>query len=354
MSSRLARSVDAPRPIAHTPPVPLPRPSTLRALALACTGAALAWLPACPLSAVCPSPTPWRTTAIATMASNDLHALTPLSDYDAESGTSWDYLLVGGTGTLVVLGTSFDESSASSLVETKQFGAVALHAALELDGQWWIVGDQGLAAYTIDRAATWTNNVLGTSASLYDLALFPSPAGEELVIVGDEVVFVRQQNGVWVELPAPAGEPSWGQLRSVYAFEGRLYLAGLSGALWSSELATSGWVRETPPSPADLFALGEAAGALQVVGAGGAMLERDPSGEWLELATGTSLDLIDYAGGVALTREGGLLVPVDAQGEQFEAVPALAGARALSYAGELMIVGEAGAAQRSEFFACAL
>ena len=344
--------MDASRSIAHTPPVPLPR--LLRALALASAGVALAWLPACPLTAVCQSPTPWRTTAIATMATNDLHAVLPLSDYDAESGTSWDYLLVGGTGTLVILGTTFDESSASSFVETKQFGAVALHAALELDGQWWIVGDQGLAAYSIDRTATWTNNVLGTSASLYDLALFPNPAGDELVIVGDEVVFVRQQNGVWAELPVPAAEASWGQLRSVYVFEGRLYLAGLGGTLWSSELATSGWVREALPSEADLFALGEAAGALQVVGAGGTLLERDPSGEWLQLETGTSSDLIDYAGGVALTSEGEVLVPVDAEGEQFETVPALAGARALSYAGELMMVGEAGAAQRSEFFACAL
>ncbi len=335
-------------------PVPLPASTALRQLSLACAGVALASLTACPIGGLCPSGEPWQSSAISTTTTNDLFALTPLSDYDAETGTSWGYLLVGSSGTIFVVGTTFDESSAGSFVEAQQFSGVALRATQEIDAQWWIVGDQGLAAYSVNRGATWTSIVLNTTASLHGL----SPFDDALFAAGENVMFARQQNGIWAELNAPPADPGesegWGSLRDLQVHDGRLYAAGLAGVLWSTDAAAGEWVRESSGTQADLLALDDAEGVLRAVGTAGTMIERTAEGTWTSVETGTTLDLLDVSGELTLTAEGRVIsLSDDDEARPFEELPPLEGAQALLDGAQLLRVGLGGNAERSEYFACA-
>ena len=194
----------------------------------------------------------------------DLNAVVELDD------AHHDFLAVGDDGTVVTWGES---------VEVFDVGDTNLRAALIGNLSWWVVGDEGTLIVSSNLGESWESIDLQTNADFYAIASF---AGRP-IIVGDEVIVVRNADGTWSELAAPAG--GWGLLRGVT--EG--YAVGLGGVIWQASEPHGEWVAEASGVTADLFSVhGTAA-----VGASGTLLVRNQNG-WTRIDTGVSTDFLDF------------------------------------------------------------
>lgn len=306
------------------------------------TLAALASASACVFGCEFPGPLPGVEVELG--VDEDLHAIA----WAAFQG-DYEHVAVGDAGTIVAW--SPDRSS-SPVVDVFDIGDASLRA-IWIDenarsiGEWWVAGDGGTVALSVDAGQSWTVESLGDgSASLHAITPWlPSRP----IVVGDEAVFVRRADGTWGQAQAPKGV--WGQLRGV-AFDGeRVYAVGLGGAAWSSNDPLGFWVAEELGVDVDLHDLARWSEyrpeLLVAVGAEGTMLIHE-DGEWRTLPTDLDEELIDYDEGRFLAR-GGHVYEVDVfgfyrgQGSP-QLVDAIAQARALDsqlYIGNAT-VGEGG------------
>lgn len=273
----------------------------LRLLTTTCAGVALGTMTGCSLLTSCRSG-PVRSEP-ATMTTSDLLAFTEL--YHRVGKRVWTHLAVGTEGTVVVLGFDAGASGSHDFTEVHQVGSVPLRAALKVGGEWWVAGDAGTLAYTIDRGATWTFVELPSPASLHALVRLE----RSLLALGDEVVYLRTAEGSWVELDAPAAVGSWGRLRAAQVAKRQLHVVGLGGVVWSTRDPLGEWVAEDPGTSADLLGIGFDPDEQRVVatGTGGTVIERDAAGTWTPLDYGVSDDVLDWSGGAVLLADGRVL-----------------------------------------------
>ena len=172
----------------------------------------------------------------------------------------------------------------------------------------YAVGEQGLALTRDPDTDTWTVLELGLSPglALFDIGRYEG----DVVVVGDTVRVWDEWEGPSAGFdPAPPDAAGWGRLHDYLA----LRAVGEAGTIVSTpDLHV--WTRESSGTSEDLLALGFSddnpndfdPGELWAVGRAGTVLaERE--GEWVALDLGIEVDLLDFAGGYAITGERELL-----------------------------------------------
>jgi hypothetical protein len=261
--------------------------------------------------------------------------------YDIVPASPGYSMAVGSNGTVLTLKLDLHDDLQVD-VSTIEPG-VTLRGAADFYGVWWVVGDNGLAAFSSDQGQTWTKLDLATSASLHAIA--PASGDGFLVIVGDEVVRLIGDAATWTEILPPS--EGWGQLRAVSHVEGvegeGTYAVGLDGVIRATDDVTKSWHAESSGVNADLFAVGRSSqtGEINAVGADGTHLARQ-DGTWVDIGADTPTDLIDYDRGAVLTEEGNV------EGVDVGAYESFVGARALRYDGvSIVVIGDAGLIARN-------
>lgn len=309
------------------PPMMTGRALTL-ALRLLCTTAATAaavTLPGCCGIGY----DPWQAAEVIELETDaDLFAVTGLP-YD-NSDHPYENLAVGAGGIVVMWGSDFDSATIefTTFVDSQQVGDQNLRAVWADESAWWVVGDAGTVVVSVDRGLTWTAVDLGTTANLRGI----TSVGSRLVVVGDGVVFLQGGDGVWTEIPAPAG--GWGDLRAVHDDGSRVFTVGLAGKVWSAEDPSGEWTAEEIGTSVDLFDVGtlESYGdpsLTVVVGAAGTLLLRDTAG-WTRVETKVDADLIAYDGHQVLAAGGRLYEIRDNPKRRLRHIDTLAGALAMA------------------------
>jgi hypothetical protein len=260
-------------------------------------------------------------------SATDFHAVASVRG----SGHAFEYMAAGSNG-MIVAWERERNGGRRVLTSTVEPG-VTLRGAVESFGNWWVVGDGGLAAFSSDQGRTWTIVDLDTSASLHAI----TEVGGFLVVVGDEVVRIIGDGATWSQLSPPS--EGWGQLRAVSGLpDDRTYAVGLDGVIRATDDVTKSWQAEDSGVDADLFAVEHVTPSFDVtaVGADGTHLVRE-DGAWIDYGTDTSVDLFDYDRGASLTEEGRV------SGVDIGDYEPFVGARALYYdTSAIVVVGDAG------------
>lgn len=288
----------------------------------------------------------------------ELHAVVAIDSLDDEG--LWhdhDYLAVGPAGTVVKLEYPFEAIGAAPLVDVFTVGAVDLHGVVNLESNWWVVGDGGMAAVSADFGQSWTQvDVAGGTANLRAIA----DAGVGLVVVGDGVVLAQGPDRTWKETPPPEG--GWGDLYGVFWDREQVYAIGRAGVVWSTVDPLGSWVAQDVGVDVDLNAIGEVAswpsyypgdGMFAVVGANGTYLTHAWEGGWTTHASGTTEDLMAYSHGRIASADGTIFAAES--GGSLTTVGSIPGTRALAfseYYRELMMVGEDGTATHVAYYDC--
>jgi hypothetical protein len=296
---------------------------------------------------------PWESTeVIDTETDADLYAVTRLENDPEAAYPEYVGLAVGAGGSVIAWGRAYDEANWRTVpfVEHSQVGDANLRAVWADGSVWWVVGDAGTAALSVDHGLTWTPIDLGTTANLRGI----TSIGSQLVVVGDGVMRLQGADGLWVEVPAPAG--GWGELRAVHYDGSRLYVVGLAGKIWSAADPSGEWMAEDIGTDVDLFdvssfQLDYEASTIAVVGASGTLLLRGASG-WTRADTRTTTDLIACEDGGVLAAGGGLYEI--GQKHRLRHIDTLTGAQALSYTQYTgaLAVGTDGAAYDKPYYGC--
>lgn len=174
---------------------------------------------------------------------------------DVARVSSGIYLAVGTQGTVVALRQVHDGRHNRWISESFNFTQVDLHAVTSARDEWWVVGDGGFAAVSRDQGESWIEQELGTAADLYAIRDYGDFYAEEgsMIIVGDDVVLLRNPDGSWHEEPPPMG--GWGLLRDARPGYGT-FVIGLEGVAWASQdpYAPDGsWEAEDTGTSSDLL-----------------------------------------------------------------------------------------------------
>lgn len=264
------------------------------------------------------------------------------ADLDAVAGIVGEagYLAVGPEGTVVRFGGS------NGPVDWSVAEGVELHGVVTTQAQWWVVGEAGQVVVTDDRGETWSNVDLGTTSDLYGIAQLQ----DRLIVIGDETLRVREQDGAWVEPPGPAG--GWGPLRALGGelHVGPVFAVGLDGIIVTAEAPSGPWIAESSGTEADLLGLvshylGPVAGGgftYAAVGTDGTVTVRDPiTGSWTPQGGSLPQDVVAISWGYYLLADGRVWGSPD-----LGAVP---GGRAMIATGDIagtyaLVVGEDGLA----------
>lgn len=316
-------------------------------LSTACAAVAVGTLTGCPFIFGCGDDTGWQAQQpIELGVDADLEAVVRLDE--SEGDRYWTNLAVGSGGTVVAWGEDLGDT-VEPFVERFVVGGSALRSAAVNGLAWWVVGDGGMLAMSESRGQSWATIDLGLTANFHAIVNHL----DKLVVVGDELVVAQDPSGNWVEVPAPSG--SWGQLRGLYSDGTRLYAVGLAGVVWSSVDPLGEWIAEEVGVDVDLFGVsvhdGETTQIL-IAGAQGTAIVGASGAGWATLATGTTVDLIDASASTLLGADG-VVRELEYAGD-VTVVGTFAGARALRHEsyGDLVTVGEAGAAVRVDYFQC--
>lgn len=311
----------------------------LRLLTLACAGAALGSLTACPIFFDCPEP--WSDpTSLALGTEVDLIAVGPGLDYD-------DVVALGLGGLI----SSFDGETAT----TQSPVNVALRAVTRREGRLIVVGDQGSIVVSDDGGQTWAARSSGTMTSLIAVSRATLGGVDYLVAAGVEAIVVSADGGeTWLPVVAPAN--GWGTLRGLFTTTERIYAVGDAGVAWSSAAPDGLWTAEALGSTADLLGGGSTYAAadaavsesetLVVPAADNTLLIRDANG-WTSRALELEGSAIAFSAGYLLTSSGAVYdldgtgvatrVPLELD---FEA------SAIFGDAGGVVVVGKGGAAAR--------
>lgn len=319
----------------------------IRLLSTACAAVALGTLTGCPFIFGCGDETGWQAQQpIALGVDADLEAVVQL--HESEGDRHWSNLAVGTAGTVVAWGETLGDT-VEPFVERFVVGGSVLRDVTVSGTSWWVVGDGGMLAVSETRGQTWSTIGLGLTNHFHAIGSHL----DKLVVVGDEVVVAQDPSGNWVEVPAPSG--SWGQLRGLYSDGSRIYVVGLAGVVWSSEDPLGEWIAEDIGVDVDLFGVSahvRETTQILIVGAQGTALLGDSSVGWTVVETNTTVDLIACSESTLLGADG-VVTELEYAGD-LTIVGTFAGARALRHEayGDLVTVGEAGAAVRVDDYEC--
>jgi hypothetical protein len=317
-------------------------------LSTACAAVALGTLTGCPFIFGCGDETGWQEQQpIALAVDADLEAVVRLSE--SEGDRYWSNLAVGSAGTIVAWGETLGDT-VEPFVERFVVGGSVLRGVAVSGVAWWVVGDGGMLAVSETRGQLWSSIDLGLTTNFHAIGGHL----DKLVIVGDEVVVAQDASGNWVEVLAPTG--GWGQLRGLFSDGSRLYVVGLAGVVWSSADPLGEWIAEDVGVDVDLFGVNVHYGSttqILIAGAQGTAVVGDSSVGWTKLETNTTVDFIDCSESTLLGADGVVTELVYDVGN-LEAVGTFPGARALRHEsyGDLVTVGEAGAAVRVNYYEC--
>jgi hypothetical protein len=268
----------------------------------------------------------------------DLHAIVALDH--TTSNREYRYLAVGDAGTVVAWGQTF--------AEVFDVGDVNLRAAWNDGPSWWVVGDGGTVAVSDNLGATW-NTIVLADGDLHAIESFH----RRPIIVGDDVVVLRNADGLWVEPPKPEG--GWGQLRGIAVGPTTVHVVGLGGVAWSTSDPTGEWIADPTGVDVDLFDAGySSSGRLIAIGAQGTLLMHiggDP-GYWYPYMNDVTADLLDYDQDYVLARGGDVFEAT--YGGGLNHVDQFVGAEALSNDQSVAAVGPDGFATMivETFFDC--
>lgn len=316
----------------------------LRLLSLACVGAALGSLTACPYFFNCPDT--WSEPETIDFGTEvDLIGVGP--------GLEHDSFVVVGLGGLI---SSFDGETATATSPIN----LALRAIERREIRLLAVGDQGTILVSDDAGQTWTSRTSGTTGSLIAIVHAPLTTGDFVVAVGVESIVVSADAGeTWSVVMEPA--TGWGTLRGVFATQERVYAVGDGGVAWSSSSPAGLWNVETLGTTANLLGGGPhhpenyvtaETDTLLVAASDNTVLVRDSSG-WQVRPLELDGDLIAISGGYVLTSTGAVY-DLDGTGiasplpETFDFA-----VKAIHADSEgVLVVGEAGQAEQVHFQAC--
>jgi hypothetical protein len=321
----------------------------IRLLSAACATVALGTMTGCPfIFSGCGDETGWQEQQTITLGvDTDLAAVVRL--FEGEGDRYWSNLAVGGGGTVVAWGETITETTNEPFVDSFVVGGSALRGVAVSDSGWWVVGDGGFVAVSQTRGQMWSTIALGTSANFHAIANHDG----QLVAVGDEVVVAQDQNGNWAEVTAPVG--GWGQLRAVFSDGNRIYAVGLAGVVWSSPGPLGEWIAEDIGVDVDLFGINQHFGGtaqILIAGAQGTVVLGDSSAGWTKLEVDSTVDFIACSESALLGADG-VVTELTYEGD-IVSVGTFPGARALRHEayGDLVTVGEAGAAVRVDYYEC--
>jgi hypothetical protein len=312
----------------------------LRLLSLACAGAALGSLTACPYFFSCPDS--WsEPETIAFTTEVDLIGVGPGTDYDS-------YVAVGLNGLI----SSFDGETAMVASPVN----VALRAIARRDTRLLAVGDQGTIVISDDAGQTWSPRTSGTTGSLIAIVHAPLNSGDVIVAVGVEAIVVSADMGeTWSVVPEPA--TGWGTLRGVFATKERVYAVGDGGVAWSSESPGGLWNIETLGTSANLLGGGphyadsdswvNETETLLVAASDNTVILRDSEG-WRVRSLDLEGTVIGISGGYLLT-SAGVVYDLDGTGIASRLPVTFDFAVKAIHAdvGGVIVVGEGGQAQRA-------
>jgi photosystem II stability/assembly factor-like uncharacterized protein len=322
-------------------------PTTGRSIATAATallglalGAGVFTMPACLYCTVTFGTDPGEPIDLG--VDSDLEAVADIGLWVDER--SYDFLAAGAGGQVLVWGHDHPRKRSELFVRATVLpGAPDLHGVFveftssESEQQaWWVVGEGGTIASSDNRGTSWVSAQIADG----DLHAITRFAGQ-LVVVGDEVLLVRDTDGTWLE-PTPPQEPlggGWGQLRGVGGGQTRLYAVGLGGVVWSSEDPLGEWIAEDPGVTTDLYDVGPLTSAYGefvptqseaaiVVGSQGTILATS-DGVWNQADTGTTVDFLDFDVHYALAADGAIYDISD--NGQLGLVETVEGARAIAW-----------------------
>ena len=308
---------------------------------------ALMTLSGCPFVLGCGDDTGWREPQPISLGINvDLEAVVRLQESEGER--YWTNLAVGAGGTVVAWGETIGETIEPFVEQFLVGGSVLRGVAVDEMG-WWVVGDGGVLAVSQTRGQMWSMIDLGINSNFHAIA---SQAGK-VVVVGDDIVVVRETSGNWVEIVPPNG--GWGQLRGLYGDGTRIYVVGLAGVVWSCTDPQGEWTAEEIGVDVDLFGVcGHYSDTQQVliVGAQGTIVRGDPGAGWTMVDSNTNVDFVDCSESTLLAADGAV-TELRSEGD-FVSVGTFPGARALFHEPytDLVTVGEGGAAMRAEDYEC--
>jgi hypothetical protein len=305
---------------------------------------------------MCQGYDPWGDLEIVDLGvSADLHAVVEVVGPPSVPRL-WN-VAVGTQGTVVAWnGGRYGEQV---YVERSSVGTADLWAVSAEESSWWVVGDGGMAAVSGDWGKTWTTvELAGSTANLRAIISI----GSRHVVVGDDVVLVQATDGSWSSIPAPSGE--WGLLRGLYHDGTRIYAVGLGGVIWSAADPSGEWVAEASGVEIDLWSVGwfysggyellgqryEGRDLIAAVGAEGTVLIRN-EGQWVQVESGTTVDLVGFGNNGALGANGELFTVGDSgKLSLFETFPEL---RAYRYVySSLVMVGDDGWAAFKPYHVC--
>src|SRR5690606_35593136 len=173
-----------------------------------------------------------------------------------------------------------------------------LHDISSADGEFTAVGAGGVILQSAD-AIEWTPvEVPGLDADLWSVTPVRVGSAWWLTVVGDGVLMVRDDDGVWHQPPAPAD--GWGQLRALFHVSSGHVVVGLAGVAWSATELVGEWNEEATGAEADLTT---AAFGSCAAGSGGTLVCREFDG-WQVIETGVDVDFVDASASRVLTADG--------------------------------------------------
>lgn len=261
----------------------------LQLLHAACAGLAVATVSGC----VCSAPTP---SSFELGTEEIIHGFSLGSD-------DLGGIAVGSGGLVAAIG--FEEPR---LVQHFRPTDADLHDVSATLGETLVVGAGGTILVSGEDNSVWTP-VVGfpeLSADLWAIErVWLGDRGWTLV-VGDQVVVVRDDAGEWSTVAPPPG--GWGELRGVFEAWDRVFVVGRGGVVWSASDPTQGWVAEETGASADLIGGGWSPSfghgdAICIVGAAGTVVVHDDEG-WRDGQFGIADDIVGYDQGTFLTRGG--------------------------------------------------
>jgi hypothetical protein len=270
---------------------------------------------------------------------------------DLEAVTIVDgwFLAAGSDGTVVAFTVDSSEPVAWIVADGADLHGVSVGPG---PVDWWVVGDDGSIAFSNTRGRLWKDVALATTNDLYAIGR----VGDEIVVVGDDLVRVRQTDGTWIEPPAPAS--GWGRLRAVssHPYLGPVWAVGLDGVIVSAATPSGDWVAENSGTEADLQVVTWGTQAkLLAMGEAGTMVVRDEgTGEWSLIDAGIDVDFVGadgFDGSMVVAEDGRILKLYDhgRQGWELETFTSYPGARTVAVDSDmgglsLAVVGEGGTA----------